>query len=589
MVGQYLTIIHLFLWSLITAVQGVPSAVSNLTIISETNGTLVRWDQSTEHIQEYELIYFDNYVNESYTIQPHENFFRILRPECTDFVVIIRAKNESGPISVKMGSVSPAVPSPPEKLQVFIDGDTGWQMISWDPPNNYSTCCFLNYELQFREEGGHWNVLITDENAYNLTDFKWNTCYKYRVRSLSGKERISSKFTEEQELCTPHGPYVKVRSLGVTAANDSALTTWEAPAEKFLNPSGYQLTIVGGGIQESFNISGSRTWHNFTGLSPCTYYTFMVAVGSGKFVAHPVSKMAKTDPQDVPSKPNLPTVNTTCGSIRITWPSVSYYRSIISHQVQVTSTKDGTQVEKQASGDHDNINITGLVCDQSYIVTMETRNACGPSTHSDPLETIACDRVPAWQPAIQNVLPTHNSITIIWGENQPTRVGLVYRVTLTEMSTHGAKSSEDRYTTSSSITFNRLPSCTTFNWTLTAHNQFGPAVPVTNVTETEPPVPETPSDVIITQINRTTQQVNWTRPADFPTACSLDYRVSATDAAGQWNASFITNDTFLTLDHLNYSTLYAYYVVAVAKYESTATQEVALLSPPGKPFSLWAN
>ncbi|KAF7256270.1 hypothetical protein EG68_10826 [Paragonimus skrjabini miyazakii] len=218
-------------------------------------------------------------------------------------------------------------------------------------------------------------------------------------------------------------------------------------------------------------------------------------------------------------------INCTCGAIYLRWEPNDSNEHVTAYSVQAQTVSGGFRMTTGTS--MNSILIQDLICDEQYTVTVSAKNACGESLSSTPVNLFAADQVPATEPIAFDTVSSINSINVTWTDTQPTRVGLNYLVTLDELQSAASDPVHIKQTTYSEkeLVFDRLPSCTQFETSVTAANHFGKSATIRRHIETIAPVPEVPTNLQVTRINETSYNLTWNSVQSSSSRCNVSYRI----------------------------------------------------------------
>ncbi|KAF6769570.1 hypothetical protein AHF37_11294, partial [Paragonimus kellicotti] len=280
-----------------------------------------------------------------------------------------------------------------------------------------------------------------------------------------------------------------------------------------------------------------------------------------------------------PTCPLIVETNSTCGTIYLRWGPNDSNEYVTAYLVQVKQVIGNFRMVTGTT--MNSILIHDLICDEQYTVTVSAKNACGESLGSTSVNLFAADQAPATEPTALDTVSSANSINVTWTDTQPTRVGLNYLVTLDEIQeaiSDPLHIEQTKYS-EKELVFDRLPSCTQFETSVTAGNHFGKSATIKRLTYTIAPVPGIPTTVQVTRINETGYNLTWDSVQSSSSRCNVSYRICATDLTQVWSCIQQTTENYMSVTHLMENQVYVFKVKALAGWphvEGDFSEEVRI-------------
>ena len=162
----------------------------------------------------------------------------------------------AGPVTV------PDAPTPGPPTNVSLDVDDTSLILSWDEPANERDFRNLEYEVEFRRDGGPWsadNVNI-DGTSATLTGSRGSS-YRARVRAVAGGQ--ASEWVPAGPITVPEMPVPGVpRNVRLAADGNDLVATWDEPENIDEIPVfSYTVRFRGTGIDDKWRTEtlGSTT------------------------------------------------------------------------------------------------------------------------------------------------------------------------------------------------------------------------------------------------------------------------------------------------------------------------------------------
>ena len=408
----------------------IPSKPGQPKAVSVTHNSIsLKWTkptQYTEHITNYRVICFHQQSKEFHVDGEKETITVTGLSPKTTYLFKVQAQSKTG--FSEMSEVStgihtlPPVPSQPGQPQaVTVTHDK--IAITWAKPQenaehvqNY----IVYYTLPFKKS--KWSTVKT-KNAVEeivLSGLEVDTSYVFKVQaeSADGPSKESETSNEIQTLIPIPSKPGQPKVVSVT--HNSISLKWTKPTQYTEYITNYHVICFHQQSKE-FHVDGEKETITVTGLSPKTTYLFKVQAQSktGFSKMSQVSTGIHTLPP-VPSQPGQPkAVNTSHDKITITWAKpqenaehVQNY--IVYYTLPFKTSKWSTVKTKNAV---EEIALSGLEVDTSYVFKVQAESADGPSKESETSNEIqTLIPIPSKPGQPKAVSVTHNSVTLKWAK-----------------------------------------------------------------------------------------------------------------------------------------------------------------------------
>ena len=245
-------------------------------------------------------------------------------------VFAINSAGNSPPSTVVRVTVDAVAPAPPTgvgALAVSYDAIG----VAWNSPTNTGGSPITGYRIEYSNDGGFWNVLVSNfaatSTAYRHTKLKPATQYFYRIFAINKAGRSGpSEIVNATTLADLPG--VPERLTASVISPTQINLTWNEPRYTGgVDLRGYLIETAPDG--ESWvpltQTAGDETFYQHKGLTPATTYHYRVTarneIGSSK-VSRPI--FARTTAA-LPEKPvELKATTKSDSEIRLTWMKPSY-------------------------------------------------------------------------------------------------------------------------------------------------------------------------------------------------------------------------------------------------------------------------
>ncbi|KAF5399667.1 hypothetical protein PHET_07014 [Paragonimus heterotremus] len=567
-----------------------------LSVQQTDDHLFVTWTDQTWTTGEtvYQLIQYTVSTSAEYVIEGYNKYINLSVTPCSTVGLLLRVNDTNGIPHISkptMVKISAPVPSAPTELVVENSVPISGQLVRWNRPEVASYECSLRYELLSWDDSNSTNEksVVLNETNYEAKLLAWNTRYFYQVRALAGEEQIPGPYSEIISLSTGEIPNVDVSFLDIEATNQSILVTWALPRRGDNGVTGYRITYIDRQKEVTARVPDYQTWYRIAPLNACSHYTVLLTSYAYATVTSPATKMIQTKPTTAPTRTVIVETNSTCGTIYLRWEPADSNEYVTAYSVQAKLVSDRFQMTTGTI--MNNIMIQDLICDEQYTVTVSARNACGESLGSTPVNLYAADQAPAAEPTAFVAVSSTTSINVTWTDTQPTRVGLSYLVTLDELQSVASDPLHIEQTTYSEkeLVFDRLPSCTEFETTVTAINHFGKSATIRRFIGTSAPVPGVPTTFQVNRINETSYNLTWDHVQSSSSRCNVSYRICATDLTQVWSCIQQTTEDYMVVTDLMENQVYVFKVKALAGWphvEGDFSEEVRIRSKRSSTLTL---
>jgi len=199
----------------------------------------------------------------------------------TTYSVRLRAVNSAGsgaasnPLSLTTEAGPTPTPAPvpsvvPPGVPMRVSADAGdtSATVTWTPPAELGDPPLVSYRVEAMPSGATCTSRTTSCTVEGLAN---GTAYSFRVRALSLE--VAGEWSAWSAAVTPRGVPSAPRGAVAIAGDDTALVTWQPPADTGGSPiTGYVATASPGGA----TCSVTTTSCTVSGLANGTAYTFTV-------------------------------------------------------------------------------------------------------------------------------------------------------------------------------------------------------------------------------------------------------------------------------------------------------------------------
>ncbi|KAA0197395.1 hypothetical protein FBUS_01028, partial [Fasciolopsis buskii] len=375
-------------------------------------------------------------------------------------------------------------------IEEIVNAPEVWgQEVSWTTNEDLDENCEPYYRVYFTDSGG-WSETVEVENTFLQTvNLKRDTLYQYtisavyRISTMTGQAASVSLRTE-----SPEDP--KPRSLKTIPFETDIYLLWSSSQMTKEFSVGYSNALA----EESFTLSGIQTWYSFPINQYCLpNIVWLFATNDStqpSVTTAAVSQMPKSplaSPTDVKVLPDY-------GSVAVSW-NFEQHSDNSSPYFEVTLLETETRaVTIQKVRGLWYASIKNLTCDASYIISVTAVNVCGRSPPSNPVYVSARKEAAPVSISVKpnevellNLTVTTSELAATWESNQPSYLGLIYRVNLQQINSSGTDANEKVYIKNNTVQFDRLSSCVNYSVGVAAKNSFGTSSEITAVARTLAP------------------------------------------------------------------------------------------------------
>ena len=417
----------------------IPSKPGQPKVVSVTSKSInLIWTKPTQY-SEYVMKYYVSYCSQeqskewlSLCVQGEKETVAVtgLFPKTT-YLFKVQAQSKTG--FSEMSEVStcihtlPPVPSQPGQPQaVHISHDN--ITLTWAKPREnaeYIKNYTVHYKsLQMSDKHG-WTTVKTKSAVEELvvSGLEPNTRYIFKVQAESADGTSKDSETSNTVETLVPVPSKPGQPVAVSVTSKSINLIWAKPAQY---PEYVTMYCVSYRSQESkewllLHVDGERETVTVTGLSPKTTYLFKVQAQSktGPSEMGEVSTAICILPPDLTQPGQPQALNISHDKITITWAkpqeNAEYIQNytICYKSLQKSDHHVWTKVKTESAMEE--LAISGLEVDTSYIFKVKAESADGPSKESETSNIIqTLVPIPSKPGQPKSVSVTHNSVNLKW-------------------------------------------------------------------------------------------------------------------------------------------------------------------------------
>ena len=303
---------------------------------------------------------------------------------------------------------------------------------------------------------------------------------------------------------------------------------WVAPAAG-PSPTSYVITLDNGPPATSEETSNLTI--TFSDLNPGQRYVATVQSKNGAGTSPGVASAEVVIPSQVPDQVAQPTASAAgTDSLTVDWDQPNQNGSaIIDYEVAITRAGGATTTQSVVAPTTI-LTFTGLV-PGNYTATVMATNGVGDGPVSPASNQVALGDVPDSPTGVAASSPTDTSMSVSF--SVPADDGgsaiIDYTVTATPV---GGGTTRTATGAGSPLSVSGLEPGTTYDFTVTARNNFGSSAPSTAVQGTTLGVPSTPSGVSAAKTGFTSAAVSFSAPGSDGGSAITSYTVTATPSDG---------------------------------------------------------
>ena len=417
----------------------IPSKPGQPKVVSVTSKSInLIWTKPTQY-SEYVMKYYVSYCSQeqskewlSLCVQGEKETIAVtgLFPKTT-YLFKVQAQSKTG--FSEMSEVStcihtlPPVPSQPGQPQaVHISHDN--ITLTWAKPREnaeYIKNYTVHYKsLQMSDKHG-WTTVKTKSAVEELvvSGLEPNTRYIFKVQAESADGTSKDSETSNTVETLVPVPSKPGQPVAVSVTSKSINLIWAKPAQYAEYVTKYCVSYRS---QESkewllLHVDGERETVTVTGLSPKTTYLFKVQAQSktGPSEMGEVSTAICILPPDLTQPGQPQALNISHDKITITWAkpqeNAEYIQNytICYKSLQKSDHHVWTKVKTESAMEE--LAISGLEVDTSYIFKVKAESADGPSKESETSNIIqTLVPIPSKPGQPKSVSVTHNSVNLKW-------------------------------------------------------------------------------------------------------------------------------------------------------------------------------
>ena len=494
--------------------------------------------------------------------------------------------------NVKLAPLSPAgsVSPPPTNFQCLPG--VGSATLTWVAPPWTDTQNPIQYQILYQVDGGtSWITLpLTSNSSLTINPLLSYVMYNFEIVAIDNYGASTAVYINEVLIPGPDDTTVLPVAPSDFVLLDSNSESIDVQWSPVSSAAQYQVR---------YQVLGSTEWTEYavtantslriSGLSPYVPYNFSVSginnLGLGAATSLSNIQLSPTISSDkLPSYPSsIQAANLTPSSVTLNWSSVS---TAVQYQIQYQISSSSGWIES-AVVNATTLTISNLSPYIPYNFSVTAINNTGSSVPGY-LNNVTLPGPPTAQTAptvptgIQSSNITTNSVDLSWNVSTGTaQYEVQYQVSGSSMWTFY------QLTTSTVMTLTGLSSFVSYNFSVTAINNYGssPLGTLNNVVMLGPqntgPSPSGVSNLQVGTITSTSVPLTWSSVTGV-TQYRVQYQVQgSSSSADGWVESAVVSSPLTTVTGLlNYVT-YNFSVVAINNYGASNPTTVTGVQIPG--------